>query len=209
MPSIRNGDMNFNSDINFLHSLASLSALKESHISERQSATHDRLNLRQSADAPQQGSSSWSNFRWRADQRMSVPSWGRPQPLFSPQHIASERHILPQGIVESFSEICNRWSIEESQAAVLIGLEDNVALGKEVLRGAVLPFTRDIEDRMAILVGISIGLGTLFDESVDEERRWLNTNIEEILDSPIRFMLEGSMRNLLVVSEIVLRIRGV
>jgi hypothetical protein len=93
--------------------------------------------------------------------------------------------------------------------ARLLHLEDEVWLSALILSGNVPPFTGDLKDRMALVIGISIGLGDLFDDSREGELKWLNTRRSELGDmSPLNSMLEGDLSRLMDVVDLLDRARG-
>ena len=71
------------------------------------------------------------------------------------------------------------------------------------------PLSIDVRDRVVYVVSISLGLGALFDESVDAENDWLNLPREGLNhESPLMYMLKGHMVNLMTVVEMVEHERG-
>ena len=113
------------------------------------------------------------------------------------------------GILEAFVNTCRRWRLERRDQVVLLGYSAGDPIGKEVLTGRILPFSRDVDDRAAYVVAISIGLGILFEEDAEAENQWLRlprARFGEV--APLDFMLEGSMGNLIAVNDLVERERG-
>jgi hypothetical protein len=59
------------------------------------------------------------------------------------------------------------------------------------------------------VLAISVGLGAIFNEVIDAERKWLNLPNHKLNGkTPLAFMLEGPMRNILMVLRVVEQERG-
>jgi hypothetical protein len=77
------------------------------------------------------------------------------------------------------------------------------------LEGNVLSPPQDVRDRATYILTISIGLGALFDDAEDAELAWLNAPRDDLNGrSPLAYVLEGRMANLLEVALMVNRERG-
>ncbi len=114
-----------------------------------------------------------------------------------------------RGILEAFVNTCRRWRMERSDQVVLLGYPSGDPIGEAILAGRVMAFSRDVDDRAAYVVAISIGLGIMFEEDPEAENRWLR-HPRDVFgdDSPLDFMLRGNMGNLIAVNELVERERG-
>jgi hypothetical protein len=112
-------------------------------------------------------------------------------------------------LADAFNKVCERWSVETTQAVRLLHMEEEEALCKLILRGEIRPFTGDLRDRMALIVGISIGLIQLFGSNREAERVWLNRRIEVFGRSPLEHMFQGNMQNLHSVSGFLDKVRNV
>ncbi len=91
----------------------------------------------------------------------------------------------------------------------LLHLEEEIGLCNLILSGQVPPMTGDLKDRMALVIGISIGLGELFDDNKDGELQWLNSarsNLGGV--SPLEHMLKGDLLNIRDVIDLVDNARG-
>jgi hypothetical protein len=111
--------------------------------------------------------------------------------------------------VEGFAKVCDRWQLNEREKATLLGFTDSTLLVRKILNGTLLPFTRDMHDRMIHLVGISFGLGEIFDDDTQAEVDWLRKERDELHgEAPLACLLEGSMQNVLRVAGLVLQARG-
>lgn len=144
-------------------------------------------------------------FRGIARRPERQPSSSLARPAVSAQSVVRP----PSGIVDGFAKICDRWQLGEHDTAMLIGFTDNVSLVRSILNGDILPFTRDMRDRMTHIIGISFGLGEIFDDDFDSELEWLRRKRDDLQgEAPLAYMLEGSMQNLLRVADLVLRARG-
>jgi hypothetical protein len=113
------------------------------------------------------------------------------------------------GAMEAFVKTCQRWNLSESEQLTLLGYAANPFLGSQILDSRMLATPQDATDRAAHVLAISIGLGTLFNEVIDAERKWLNLPNYKLDDkTPLAFMLEGPMRNMLMVLRLVEQERG-
>jgi hypothetical protein len=110
----------------------------------------------------------------------------------------------PRGVMDGFVKTCQRWGLTEAQELLLLGYGDNEFLGLQLLNGRWLRPSQDVKDRVGYVVGISVGLGAIFDEVLEAEVRWLNT-IHSRLGSttPLDYMLGGRMSALMIVSNLV------
>ncbi len=108
------------------------------------------------------------------------------------------------GLAEGYKNICGRWSLGTLDEARLLHLEEEIGLCELILSGQVPPMTGDLKDRMALVIGISVGLGELFDDNKDAELNWLNSTRAELGgNSPIEHMLKGDLLNIMNVTNLV------
>ena len=115
----------------------------------------------------------------------------------------------PRGIFEAFVKTCQRWRLDRSKQAALLGHPHPRTLGVYVVIGVVLSPSVDVRERATRVFEISVGLGTLFDEDPEIENEWLRTPRARFGNaSPLDHMLEGPMENLLAVAELVRDERG-
>lgn len=113
------------------------------------------------------------------------------------------------GMFEAFVKTCERWQLKQPDQAILLGYQDHQFLGQQLLMGFMPPRTQDVKDRIGYVLAISLGLGTLFNEDAAVERGWLNTEHGLLRGTtPLQFLLQGHMANLIDVAEIVRRERG-
>ena len=104
-------------------------------------------------------------------------------------------------LVEAFVNTCQRWQLPEHSQAVLLGYGTNPAVAAEFLSGRYLNLPQDAKDRIGYVVGISAGLGALFNEVVQAELGWLNRPHPALRnETPLSFMLRGPMANVITVS---------
>ena len=116
---------------------------------------------------------------------------------------------LPRGIIEAFINTCQRWGVSEHHQAVLLGYGSIPLLASEFLSGRLLKIPQDARDRAAYIVGISAGLGALFNEVAQAELDWLNRPHPALRNqSPLPFMLQGQMANVMTVSALVAQEQG-
>ncbi|MCP4315602.1 MAG: hypothetical protein GY789_06170 [Hyphomicrobiales bacterium] len=115
----------------------------------------------------------------------------------------------PAGLTDGYRKICQRWNLNELQTAKLLNLENDLGLCQLILSGQVPPITGDLKDRMTYIIGISVGLGFLFNDDKEAELHWLNMDKEQFDGlSALNHMLDGSFANLLSVVQTVESARG-
>jgi hypothetical protein len=121
----------------------------------------------------------------------------------------SLQHVSRHGVMEAFVNTCQRWNLSDRQKLTLLGFADNPFLGRQILDSRMLVTPQDARDRVAHLLAISLGLGAIFNEVIDAERKWLNLPHYKLNDKmPLAFMLEGPMKNILMVLRLVEQERG-
>ena len=132
------------------------------------------------------------------------PPWAAPD--FSQGPL--EFHEI-RGVLRVFIETCQRWKLSLEDRVVLLGYRFGDSVGMQVLNGRLRIHSRDITDRSGYVIAISIGLGILCGESIDAENQWLRRP-RDILDrrSPLDYMLEGQMINLITINRMVELERG-
>jgi hypothetical protein len=112
------------------------------------------------------------------------------------------------GVIDAFVKTCQRWGLNDKQQIILLGYADNEFLGSELLKGRWLRPSQDVKDRAGYVLGISVGLGALFDESVEAEVSWLNTPHPKLRGvTPLALMLGGRMASLMTVAQVVAEAR--
>jgi hypothetical protein len=110
----------------------------------------------------------------------------------------------PQGVMDGFVKTCQRWGLTEAQELLLLGYGDNEFLGLQLLSGRWLRPSQDVKDRVGYVVGISVGLGAIFNEVLEAEVRWLKTVHPRLGGkTPLDYMLGGRMSALMTVSYLV------
>ena len=115
----------------------------------------------------------------------------------------------PTGLAEGYKSVCERWSLDALGIAKLLHLEEEIVLCDLILSGHVPPMTGDLKDRMALVIGISVGLGELFDDAKDAELQWLTSKRSETGGiSPLEHMLKGDLLNVRDVVDLVDNARG-
>ena len=124
-----------------------------------------------------------------------------------PRLVQQPRVAIRRGVLDAFSNVCERWQVTYPEQIVLLGYKGAEWLGTEVLSGSgpdVPP-----KDRIGYLTSISLGLGGLFREAIAPERIWLRASKAALRGkTPLGFMLEGRMENLIVVLDLVEKERG-
>lgn len=129
-----------------------------------------------------------------------------------PSQTISQRTAEPnrlQGVLNAFEKTCQRWNLDEDEQKILLGDQLGISSGRQLFVRYRKVVSRDMKDRVGYVVAISLGLGILFDENSELERRWLNRSLEKLQGkSPLAYMLEGGMKNLITVNDIVEKERG-
>jgi uncharacterized protein (DUF2384 family) len=73
-----------------------------------------------------------------------------------------------------------------------------------MMSGRYADLTQDVRDRVGYTIGISVGLGAVFDEAVQAELDWLHKPHPKLGSrTPLRVMLMGRMAQLITVSDLV------
>ena len=136
---------------------------------------------------------------------VQLPS-GHPGPRRSRERMEP---TAPRGIFDAFVKTCQRWRLNPDDQLTLLGYQVDDFVGRQVLAGRMMPASRDVRDRVGYVVGISLGLSALFGDSLDAENLWLRTERRELRgQSPLDYMLEGRMINLIKVSDLAIHERG-
>ena len=114
-----------------------------------------------------------------------------------------------RGSLDGYVKTCQRWRLEPDKQMILLGYEPHDGVGRHVLSGVHIPSSQDFRDRIAYVLLISLGLGSMFNEVVEAELNWLNKARPELNDqSAFDYMLEGHMSNLFVIADLVELERG-
>jgi hypothetical protein len=140
-----------------------------------------------------------------ADFRLQQVSGLVPHQLYYSQ-IAAQVEPLPSphGVIDAFVKTCQRWHLSTTDQVTLLGYKGSGAFGRQFLDGRLSVVPQDIRDRSGYVLGISLGLGALFNDSEEAELRWLSEPRPHFGGrSAIDFMLEGRMENLMIVAQIV------
>jgi len=128
-----------------------------------------------------------------------------------PSHITWRAQSPPsyKGLVDAFAKTCQRWHLSAAEQVILLGYKGSEFLGQQLLAGLFLELSQDTRDRVGYVLGISLGLGALFDEHEEAELSWLIVQRDALNgQSALNFMLEGRMVNLMIVADLVARERG-
>jgi hypothetical protein len=108
------------------------------------------------------------------------------------------------GAIDAFVKTCQRWRLSDDQQIVLLGYASNPLLAAEFLSGRYLNLPRDVRDRVGYVVGISIGLGAVYNELLEAELAWLNRPHPKLRNqTPLAHMLQGQMVGLMRVNALV------
>lgn len=110
-----------------------------------------------------------------------------------------EQSFVPTQLVHRIFET---WRLEARDMATLLGLEESdQLLAREFLAGRVKIAGRDIKDRIGYLILIKNSLYSLF-QNEDVENEWLRETHGLLGDrTPLALLLEGSMKNMLLVKK--------
>ena len=115
----------------------------------------------------------------------------------------------PQGIVSAFVSVCERWNLARDAQCKLLGFPPGDFVAQELLGGGLSASSQDVRERVGYVVGISIALGGLFDRNHEAELAWLNQRRAKLDGkSPLQWMLQRRMINLVQVSELLREERG-
>ena len=128
----------------------------------------------------------------------TIPAGGFPQ-----------EQTTPSGIMAAFVKVCERWNLGPAEQVQLLGFPPEDPIGGGLLTGAINATSQDIRERMGYIIGIRISLNGLFDESHEAELAWLHqprTSLDG--NTPIQHMLKRRMINVIQVSDILTRERG-
>jgi transcriptional regulator with XRE-family HTH domain len=106
----------------------------------------------------------------------------------------------PTGPLKFVAKLQEIWRLDGSELSKLLGFEAEEDL-YDLVSGARSLDTRDVKDRVRHLMRIREALHSLF-QNLDAERGWLREPRQELQgQSPLALLLEGSMENLLTVSQ--------
>jgi hypothetical protein len=106
--------------------------------------------------------------------------------------------------MEAFVKTCQRWRLNEHEQTVLLGYGTNPSLAREIMSGRYVDLPQDVRDRVGYIIGISVGLGAVFDEAVQAELDWLHRPHPKLANrAPLSVMLMGRMAQLITVSDLV------
>ena len=131
-------------------------------------------------------------------------------PLNSPTLQRIESSTEENVVIKVFIKTCERWRLDEEQQLILLGYGAEGYLQWSIFFANFNVQLRDVEDRAGYVIGISLGLNALFQDKLEAELSWLNEPRDKLNSkSAIDYMLEGGMVNLIVVSEMVKRERGI
>jgi len=131
----------------------------------------------------------------------TVPMFTRTD---APQIPEVQIRPMRRGLIDAFVKTCQRWRLTVGEQNVLLGYGGNTVLAAEILAGRYLNLPQDVRDRVGYVVGVSIGLGALFNESIRAELDWLNRPHPKLRNQPpLAVMLQGRMSQLIAVSALV------
>jgi hypothetical protein len=128
-----------------------------------------------------------------------------------PSHVTLHAQLAPsyKGLVDAFAKTCQRWHLSAAEQVILLGYKGSEFLGQQLLDGLFFELSQDARDRVGYILGISLGLGALFDEHEEAELSWLMAPRDALSgQSALNFMLEGRMVNLMIVADMIARERG-
>jgi hypothetical protein len=119
---------------------------------------------------------------------------------------ANENVRARKGAIDGFVRTCERWRLNQPQQIVLLGYSGNELAGVPVLTGRVRP-SQDVIDRIGYVLGISIGLSALFNNSIPNEVDWLNQP-QLGGTTPMQIMMSGKMLDMIRIVALVSRERA-
>lgn len=110
---------------------------------------------------------------------------------------------LRRGAADGFINTCERWRLAKSDQIALLGYAGDEFGAERVLRNQIRA-SQDVLDRTGYVLGISIGLSALFNNSIDAELAWLNRPHAQLGNvTPMAHMLQGKMLGLINVFQLV------
>ena len=121
-----------------------------------------------------------------------------------------EETMEPQGIMSAFVLVCTRWELSRDEKAQLLGYPPGDPIAEGLMDGGIFATSQDIRERIGYVVGICVALSALFNRELEAELAWLRQTRAQLSGkSPVQFMLQRRMKNLVQVSELLRRERGV
>ena len=125
--------------------------------------------------------------------------------LFFPrtQRISSSNPVQ-SGYIQFLVKLRDMWRLADADLAVMLGFDPNdKGQISRLLQGFSNVEGRDLKDRFAYLLQIRMLLDNLL-QDLEEENKWLREP-HSMLDNrtPMSLLLEGSMRDLIVVAQYV------
>jgi hypothetical protein len=140
--------------------------------------------------------------------RVQFPGGAYTVPVFTrtdaPEILEVQIRPMRRGLIDAFVKTCQRWRLTEGEQNVLLGYGANTVLAAEILAGRYLNLPQDVRDRVGYVVGISVGLGALFNEGIRAELDWLNRPHPKLRNQPpLAAMLQGRMAQLIAVLALV------
>lgn len=115
---------------------------------------------------------------------------------------------LRRGAVEGFVRTCERWRLRFPDQVILLGYRGNEFAAQPILLGRVRP-SQDVLDRTGYILSISIGLASLYQESIEAEIGWLKRAHSSLAGAaPLDVMLDGKMLSMIRVHTLVMAERG-
>lgn len=152
-----------------------------------------------------------AHHAWNTPPIQLAGSFGRPglSPKIAPSLPPTQPSTVVEGVVSAFVKICQRWRLSVDQQVILLGYKGNDFLGRQILESDILSPPQDVRDRARHIVTISLGLGALFENVERAELDWLNANRDDLNQrSPLEYMLEGHMANVVEISRLMNYERG-
>ena len=120
-----------------------------------------------------------------------------------------EEQGRPQGIVSAFVSVCERWGLARDDQSRLLGFPPGDFVAQKLLDGGLSASSQDVRERVGYVVGISIALGGLFARNREAELAWLDQHRAKLDGkTPLQWMLQRRMINLVQVSELLREERG-
>lgn len=112
--------------------------------------------------------------------------------------------------INPFISICQRWDIGRWDALNLLGYTPESEYGSDLLTGHEPVVSEDTKLRISLVIGISLGLGALFDENLEAERAWIRVPREALNgDAPIDHMIRKGLDNIENVVDLLNKERGI
>jgi hypothetical protein len=130
-----------------------------------------------------------------------------------PEGLAARRSATPEErvrLAKMVTRLLEHWNVDQSTAAALLGLSENSRTAiSRYRKGAALPDSRDLLDRVGNLFGIHKSLRLLYPQNRELVYRWptaRNKTLENL--SPVEIMVEQGLPGIVAMRGYLDFLRG-